>query len=54
VRAQLTRHAKRAGTALFIIGHVTNGGAIAGPRVLEAHRRHGAVLGAIPHSQASG
>src|SRR5687767_5068358 len=33
--AQLTRHAKRAGTALFLIGHVTKEGAIAGPRVLE-------------------
>jgi DNA repair protein RadA/Sms len=33
--AQLTRHAKAAGTALFIIGHVTKEGAIAGPRVLE-------------------
>ncbi len=33
--AQLTRHAKRAGTALFMIGHVTTEGAIAGPRVLE-------------------
>ncbi|HZM37410.1 MAG TPA: DNA repair protein RadA [Burkholderiales bacterium] len=33
--AQLTRHAKRAGTALLIIGHVTKEGAIAGPRVLE-------------------
>src|SRR5437899_2788887 len=33
--AQLTRHAKRAGTALFIIGHVTKEGTIAGPRVLE-------------------
>src|SRR5712691_11320804 len=33
--AQLTRHAKRAGGALFIIGHVTKEGAIAGPRVLE-------------------
>jgi DNA repair protein RadA/Sms len=33
--AQLTRHAKRAGTALFMIGHVTKEGAIAGPRVLE-------------------
>src|SRR5216117_69585 len=29
--AQLTRHAKRAGAALFIIGHVTKEGAIAGP-----------------------
>jgi len=33
--AQLTRHAKRSGAALFIIGHVTKEGAIAGPRVLE-------------------
>ena len=33
--AQLTRHAKRGGTALFLIGHVTKEGAIAGPRVLE-------------------
>ena len=33
--AQLTRHAKRDGIALFIVGHVTKEGAIAGPRVLE-------------------
>ena len=33
--AQLTRHAKRSGTALFVVGHVTKEGAIAGPRVLE-------------------
>jgi len=33
--AQLARHAKRSGSALFIIGHVTKEGAIAGPRVLE-------------------
>jgi DNA repair protein RadA/Sms len=33
--AQLTRHAKRSGTALVFIGHVTKEGAIAGPRVLE-------------------
>ena len=33
--AQLTRHAKRAGTALLLVGHVTKEGAIAGPRVLE-------------------
>ena len=33
--AQLARHAKKTGTALFIIGHVTKDGAIAGPRVLE-------------------
>jgi DNA repair protein RadA/Sms len=33
--AQLARHAKRNGIALFIIGHVTKEGTIAGPRVLE-------------------
>jgi DNA repair protein RadA/Sms len=33
--AALARHAKRSGLALFIIGHVTKEGAIAGPRVLE-------------------
>jgi DNA repair protein RadA/Sms len=33
--AQLARHAKKSGCALFIIGHVTKEGAIAGPRVLE-------------------
>ena len=33
--AQLARHAKKSGTALFIIGHVTREGTIAGPRVLE-------------------
>jgi len=33
--AQLTRQAKRSGTALVMIGHVTKEGAIAGPRVLE-------------------
>jgi DNA repair protein RadA/Sms len=33
--AQLTRHAKHAGTVLLLIGHVTKEGAIAGPRVLE-------------------
>ena len=33
--AQLTRHAKRSATSLFIVGHVTKEGAIAGPRVLE-------------------
>ncbi len=33
--AQLARIAKAAGIALFIIGHVTKEGAIAGPRVLE-------------------
>ncbi len=33
--AQLARQAKKSGTALFIIGHVTKDGAIAGPRVLE-------------------
>jgi len=33
--AQLARQAKAAGIALFIIGHVTKDGTIAGPRVLE-------------------
>jgi len=33
--AELIRHAKRRGTALLIVGHVTKDGAIAGPRVLE-------------------
>lgn len=33
--AQLTRHAKRTGTSLFLVGHVTKEGALAGPRVLE-------------------
>jgi DNA repair protein RadA/Sms len=33
--AQLTRLAKRTGTTLIFIGHVTKEGAIAGPRVLE-------------------
>jgi DNA repair protein RadA/Sms len=33
--AQLVRFAKRSGTALFLVGHVTKEGMIAGPRVLE-------------------
>ena len=33
--AQLVRLAKRQGTAVFLVGHVTKEGAIAGPRVLE-------------------
>ena len=33
--AQLLRMAKNTGTAIFIAGHVTKEGAIAGPRVLE-------------------
>ncbi len=33
--AQLTRHAKQAGTAMVFVGHVTKEGALAGPRVLE-------------------
>ncbi len=33
--AQLTRFAKQSGTALFLVGHVTKDGALAGPRVLE-------------------
>ncbi|MGQ0384211.1 MAG: DNA repair protein RadA [Gammaproteobacteria bacterium] len=33
--ASLVRHAKASGTAVFLIGHVTREGVIAGPRVLE-------------------
>ncbi len=33
--ARLVRHAKQTGSALFLIGHVTKEGLIAGPRILE-------------------
>ncbi len=33
--AQLTRYAKQTGTTVFLIGHVTKEGMLAGPRVLE-------------------
>lgn len=33
--AQLTRFAKQTGTTVFLVGHVTKEGALAGPRVLE-------------------
>ncbi|MEJ2529170.1 MAG: DNA repair protein RadA, partial [Gammaproteobacteria bacterium] len=33
--AQLVRYAKQTGTAIFIVGHVTKEGTLAGPRVLE-------------------
>ncbi len=33
--AQLVQYAKQTGTALFLVGHVTKEGSIAGPRVLE-------------------
>jgi len=33
--AQLVRFAKRSGAALFLVGHVTKEGTLAGPRVLE-------------------
>jgi DNA repair protein RadA/Sms len=33
--AQLTRYAKETGTAVFLVGHVTKEGTLAGPRVLE-------------------
>jgi DNA repair protein RadA/Sms len=33
--ARLVRYAKQSGTAVFLVGHVTKDGAIAGPRVLE-------------------
>jgi DNA repair protein RadA/Sms len=32
---QLVRYAKQTGTAMFLVGHVTKEGALAGPRVLE-------------------
>lgn len=35
VTAQLVRQAKQSGIAVFLVGHVTKEGAIAGPRVLE-------------------
>lgn len=33
--AYLTRYAKQTGTAIFLVGHVTKSGGLAGPRVLE-------------------
>ncbi len=33
--ARLVQYAKRSGTALYLVGHVTKEGALAGPRVLE-------------------
>lgn len=33
--ARLVRYAKQSGTAIFLVGHVTKEGALAGPRVLE-------------------
>ena len=33
--AQLTQYAKQTNTVLLLIGHVTKGGALAGPRILE-------------------
>lgn len=33
--AQLVRYAKQTGTSVFLVGHVTKEGALAGPRVLE-------------------
>ena len=35
VASRLTAHAKQTGTAMFLVGHVTKEGAIAGPRVVE-------------------
>lgn len=35
VAGRLTAYAKRVGTAMFLVGHVTKEGAIAGPRVVE-------------------
>ena len=33
--SQLVRYAKRTGTTVFLVGHVTKEGVLAGPRVLE-------------------
>ncbi len=33
--AQLVRYAKQSGTAIFLVGHVTKEGSLAGPRILE-------------------
>jgi DNA repair protein RadA/Sms len=33
--ARLQRYAKESGTAVFLVGHVTKGGAVAGPKTLE-------------------
>ena len=33
--ARLVRYAKQSGTSIFLVGHVTKEGALAGPRVLE-------------------
>ena len=33
--ARLMRFAKESGTAVFVVGHVTKGGGIAGPKTLE-------------------
>ena len=33
--ALMVRYAKQSGTAIFLVGHVTKEGALAGPRVLE-------------------
>ncbi|HAB91396.1 MAG TPA: DNA repair protein RadA, partial [Pseudomonas sp.] len=33
--ALLVRYAKQSGTAIFLVGHVTKEGSLAGPRVLE-------------------
>lgn len=35
VASRLTAHAKQTGTAMFLVGHVTKEGSIAGPRVVE-------------------
>jgi DNA repair protein RadA/Sms len=42
--ARLVRFAKQSGTAVFLIGHVTKEGAIAGPARARAHGRHRPVL----------
>ena len=42
--AMLTRYAKQTGTALFLVGHVTKEGTLAGPRVLGTHGRYRTVF----------
>ena len=37
--ARLVRYAKETGTAVFLVGHVTKEGALAGPRVLSRRER---------------
>ena len=42
--AQLVRYAKRNDAGLFLVGHVTKDGSLAGPRVLEHMVDYGALF----------